>query len=455
MMQYLMHRNDPREGLRLTLDIDDFLTSTTVAVMPYDGMKLNDTVEVIFQTFVTADQPIGRITPMAKKLEANEDLDKPVVFSLKRSELVDPVNLVGFDAAFYFTVTPEEGPTRKSITQTVRLLLADPTAERLATPRFEGEVGTVLYPDEHPDGVALTAPAYTDIKANDSVVLFDSTGGVADWQFVTDTKGLNFTVSQDWLDKHVGEPRLTLQMHYGRANQGLRSLPLPLRVENKRTFEDAPVLPSTLTFYTARAGLDASIPARADIEGGSTIMHIVTGDNEPLLHTSVYRELNGEKVFRFAPDTLDITLGLETKVFFVHTTPNGNTLKSKDASLQISLPGISDHKYFPRLQCLQAQGIDKLRLPLMTDLDLTLGGWPLMAAGQRVKIVIVRDDYSVVVVDEKIKEPDVQAKLFTARVSRDHISGEDITFQTTLYFNVSRLPDGEGAALKDLKLSLR
>ncbi|WP_158659545.1 hypothetical protein [Pseudomonas sp. PONIH3] len=439
MMQYLMHRNDPREGLKLTIDIADFSGSVTVAVMPYAGMKENDVVEVIFQAFVTAGQPIGRMPEMKKTLTA-ENIDKPVVFKLNRADLLEPKNLTGFYANFYFTVTPAEEKCRTSITQNVQVLSGSPTVERLATPYFEHDVGVVLYPDEHPDGVSVMAPTYAGQKKNDIVVLFDSRGEVVDFIFVTQAKPLKFTLGKAWLEQNANQSDLALQMQYGRANEGLRSLPLPLRVARKREFTDPPKVPGQLTFFNARAGVAVTLPPNTDIGGGTTTMYIVGADNTKLLETSVYKELNGEKVFTFEPGKLDAILGLKTKVYFTYTSSAGGSLSSKSADLEISLPGSSEKVNLPRLQCVEAQGIDKLPEPTNDGVNLELSGWPLMAEGQWVRVRLDNGRNSALIVNRRITEEEVTAKLVMMPVDKSYFAGRTFNFITTLYFNFPRKP---------------
>lgn len=146
-----------------------------------------------------------------------------------------------------------------------------------------------------------------------------------------------------------------------------------MRVSNDRAIDEAPELHPTLTFYSARAGLAVTIPENADISGGSTTMRIVDADNVPLLSTDVFKEINGRQVFTFAPGTLDVILGVNAKVYFVHVSPEGISVVSKSSDLSISLPGSEDQKYMPRLQCLQAQGIDELPKSL-SDVEIELGG---------------------------------------------------------------------------------
>lgn len=434
MMQYLMHRNDPRAGFKLTIDVADFSTSAAVAVMPYDGMEENDVVEVIFQAFVTAEQPIGRVPEMKATLTA-DDIGKPVVFKLNRGDLLSPENLIGFYANFYFTVTPAEGEFRKSITQSVQILSGSPTVERLATPYFEDDVGVVLYPNEHPDGVSVMAPKYAEQQRDDIVVLIDSDGVVVDFIFVTQAEPLKFTLGKAWLEQSIGKPGLALQMQYGRANRGLRSLPLPLRVDEKRQFNESPKVPDRLTFFNARAGVAVTIPPNTEIGGGTTTMYIVGADNTKLLETSLYKELNGEKVFTFEPGKLDAILGLQTQVYFTYTSPAGIPLSSPKAPLAISLPGNSEKSYLPRLQCLEAQGVDKLRLPTGTSVNLELSGWPLMVEGQWVRVILDNGSTSTVIVDRRITGEEVTAKLVKMPVNKDYFVGRTFIFKTTLYFN--------------------
>lgn len=156
---------------------------------------------------------------MAKILKA-EDVGKPVTFPLMREDLLAPENLVGFYADFYFTVTPENSEPLKSITQSVQLLLADPLRSGWRRPASKrGRRCTVSAGP--PQWRHAEVPAYPDIQFNDIVVLFESTGGVADWQFV-DADGqseLQFTLSQAWLkanvDKKISVCRCTMGVQIG------------------------------------------------------------------------------------------------------------------------------------------------------------------------------------------------------------------------------------------------
>lgn len=436
MMRYLMQRKDRWGKLELTIDIADFTPSTkvTVAVMPYEGMKEKDVVEVIFQPFVTAEKPIGRMGEMTKTLTA-DDIDEPVVFIMDQDDFKEPTNLAGYAAKFYFTVTSEGEEPRWSNTQTVQILSGSPIQERLAAPYFEEDIGVILYPSEHPGGVAVMAPVYPNQQLGDIVILFDSKGGIVDWQFVTEINLLKFMLSPTWLTQQVGEQGLVLQMQYGGANRGLRSLPLPLRVDNGRQFTDPPDLPSVLTFFNMRAGLDVSIREGADISGGTTTMYITGTDDQVLLEVSVYKELDRAKVFTFAPEKLDVVLAVDANVFFTFTSPAGIPLSSPKAALKITMPGDSDNNYFPMLQVLEAQGVDKLRLPEGNFVNFELPGWPLMAAGQWIRIILDKGKEKPILVYRRIVQDEVDQKIVKMQASKDYFSVGSVSLRTTLYFN--------------------
>ena len=369
--------------LRLTLDVKDFSDSLPVVVMPYDGMAVGDTVNLVFSVF-----PISRISG-GKVLEKEGEIGQPVILSLPHDELAAHVGE-------YVELSVSVNDKATSKRQAFFIIDEGENAPLSKVPHFEGVTAHVIYANDFKDGATLIGENLIDAEAGDAAVVFDELGKLVAWQFLGGVDRYLFTITHEWLvNNSLKDKKLFVQ--YAGANRAGRSLPLSFFVSEKRNLP-SPELVSGGSFHDVRTGLVVAVPITPELSGGKLIMYVAEatkdagGNPATRVHAvaNAYREERGKYIFLFPQESLGVVLGRKNThvVYEWFVNPDAERQLSPTTDLALTSPSDDDIKRFPKIQCEEYSGTVGLSITRLhgAPVHVRVDKWLFMGVGQRIEI---------------------------------------------------------------------
>lgn len=441
---------------RLTLDVKEFSDSLPVVVMPYDGMKVGDTVSIVFSDF--AISRISRETLLGDEAE----IGRPVILSLPHDELAAHVGqYVELSASVNGEITSKR--------QTFFIIDEGEHPPLSKVPRFEGVTAHIIYANDFKDGATLIGENLIDAEAGDAALVFDEHGVLVAWQFLGGVKTRRedrylFTITYEWLVDN-DEKNKKLFVQYAGGNRAGRSLPLSFEVSQKRNLPD-PALVSGGSFHDVRAGLVVSVPITPALSGGLLTMYVAeaiedaSGNPALMVHAiaNAYREERGHYIFLFPQESLGVVLGRKNTCvvyeWFVNSPGQSERQLSSPTKLALTSPGDGDIKHFPKIQCEEYSGTVGLSLSRLSGapVHVRVDKWLLMGVGQRIEIYAANE---ALLGNKLVDERDMKNGYVRAVVKNEVLvrlgAGKKLELRCEIVFNNGA---GESTWLQPVVLSI-
>ncbi|QXI39901.1 hypothetical protein [Pseudomonas xantholysinigenes] len=433
---------------RLTLDLNEVEENLPVAVMPYLGMAAGDQLILMLEAYPYEGDPF---TP--KEFTENiggEDVAKPVLFKVPRSNFEQPIDLVGCYVGLFVRLIRDEVEIASSLIQNIFIERGAKESHFLRAPHFKDVTQHTLFADEWVDAVALIASDAGEAKLGDSVVVFDADDGVATWARlgpVPSGAPLQLKVPASWLGANTG--RRSLRIQYAGANRSFRTHALLFNVESTRTLED-PIASNVQSFRLLRMGYEVRVPISDATSNTPIVVHLgtVTGSGAETVRTSfaestAYAVRENYFVFYFSPKQLGVLLERpEVKAYY--SVGVGERVYSGETPVTFKVSGDDIANNFPRIQVPAAGGSKGLSLARLdgNNVDVKIGAWPLMAPGQLVWIRAYISDRQYDLVKRPVTEDDLKDESIGGSLSYlaiDQQKGKTIRFTCEVNFD-----NGEG-----------
>ncbi|MBK5008028.1 hypothetical protein [Pseudomonas sp. S32] len=376
-------------------------TGVTFVIPPYQSMQAGDDVKLLFRGFSGGMQMPDWIDREPVLEESAVGL--PILRTVPKSEFdwldfPDSYAEVSYQIIVAGITEPVQGPT-----QCFRMGAMPATL--LPEPTVEGYSGGALDPVDFPDGLRVRLPLYSDLHASDWALLHtDKQVGAAALR--TDLSSLHtgrlwFRLAPEHL---MATERLVLTYQCAREGLGMSSKPLEIEIVESRD-----LLPVRVEQATPEGGTepDSGWLAAQDVMAGAYVnvpqVRLRQGEvvevhwaGRPNAGTHITRDpVDPAWPWRFKVPAAAIAANMERAentsdkrfaVFYRLVKADSTYVESSRYHLRIKpLPVQS----YPQISCPQAEGQGlSLRKAEREGAALQLAGWPFMASGQKLSIVL-------------------------------------------------------------------
>lgn len=435
-----------KQSHALKLDPDQIPDSDsfTLAIAPYPEMAIKDKVTLTWQGWFgenTGDEPW-------EHTETVQDVGQALRFELSSTHVVFLHG--GFAEMSYRVDYANDQPDGESPVQ--RLDIAPPCEERLPAASIASHSGSVLYPEDFPEGATLEIVAWRGIELNDDVLLYASSTrfgqevvkGLRVNQPMLDAGKLAFTLEQAWLQGQLNET-ITFMWQYARLGVAESSTSLTLQVLAAWR-PNAPIIDDALPEPDSSAPNQGYIDARF-LRGGGVVripLDVGLGDNDQAqVHWQGYgtsghyiaEHADPDDPHKFAIPSAAVpaNMGKRLNVLYTITRPDQPLATSKPFDLRV-VP----LENFPTVQCAHVD-LNQLQLGLVPSEGalLTLLSWTFMAAKQTLNIRAESSKNLDVLKGFVVTGQHVTDKKVTAYLSREYLASLTLGARLTIKVGVS------------------
>ena len=430
-----------KESHGLKLDSGAVSNGATCVIAPYQAMRVDDIVTLIWRGFYSGDE--NPLWKRSKTIKA-EDIGQPLMLSVDEVEV-----LFSETADVYYEIKYAGGQGRNSVSAVQTFTITPPDIALLPPIKIKGYNDGPLNPNLFRNGLtAQITPLYSDMCIDDRVLLHFTgsrpTLGTLKLARVdastVDSGVLELNLEQDWLLKNIGAA-VTFSYQYARGGVAQSSEPFstsvkqPLNllvpiVENANA-ETKSEVQDKAWLLADTAGAYVRIPDAVTLPANAKVEMYWQGKHPEGQHIADTPVEGTERCYFIPPTAIAASMSHdESKRFPVFYRVSQTDEPYEDSfKVELRIEPLAQDKY-PEVQCVQAQGNNTLKLSQVPPegADLYLGGeglpaWPFMAAHQLLTIEVTCTIFfdsspvsttvrnAVAVTEEEFNRKKIEAKL--------------------------------------------